>query len=230
MESIKMCFIRNQKELELSNKLHRLYCDYIKDMEYLEYLHDHKLFKRKAANTVTRENDQDNFFIKFYYDYLVKDVFPIYKKFIKCEIVPILGTEKLICQTIPNLRIHAPGSVAVGEYHKDKWYRDEQWSSAVQEWNVYLPLTQAYNTSTIWAESKEDRGDYRALDARPGIFYIWDGSNLMHGNKPNQENYTRVSFDFRIMLKENYTPLKKGSINTNSKFEVGDYYFDFSNI
>ena len=30
--------------------------------------------------------------------------------------------------------------------------------------------------------------------------------------------------DFRVMELKNYIPLNKGSINTNTKFEIGGYY------
>jgi hypothetical protein len=230
VKSINRYTYKDEDSYLIKHHLLNIFKSNIKGISSLSSLHEHTLFNKRPSKKVTRENDQDNFFIKLYYDYYIQAMFPLYLEFIKNELIPIFGTDQLVCQTIPNLRIHAVGSIAVGEYHKDKWYRDEHWSSAVQEWNIFLPVTQARNTSTIWSETEEDRGDYQPLDANIDEFYIWDGANLMHGNKPNQETFTRVSFDFRVMLKENYVPLKKGSINTNSKFEIGDYYFDFGNL
>ena len=43
-----------------------------------------------------------------------------------------------IYQKIPTFRLHFPGNIAVGEYHKDKWYRDAEWHEEVKELNYYL--------------------------------------------------------------------------------------------
>ena len=88
-----------------------------------------------------------------------------------------------------------------------------------------LPLTDAYDTNTIWAESEEDKKDYSAMDAKYGEYYIWKGSCLSHGNKLNNTEQSRVSFDFRIIPKSQYRPESyKSSRNQKKKFQVGDYY------
>ena len=90
--------------------------------------------------------------------------------------------------------------------------------------NEGAAITKAINTNTIWVESEEGKKDFKPINASPGEVVLWDGSNLLHGNKENKEKFTRVSMDFRVMKLKNYIPLNKGSINTNTKFEIGGYY------
>jgi ectoine hydroxylase-related dioxygenase (phytanoyl-CoA dioxygenase family) len=52
----------------------------------------------------------------------------------------------------------------------------------------------------------------------------FDGANLMHGNRLNDTFQTRVSFDFRVVDIEKFKPSGKGSINMNSKFDIGGYF------
>ena len=132
--------------------------------------------------------------------------------------------EEIVYQKIPTFRLHFPGNIAVGEYHKDKWYRDSEWHEEVCEMNFYLPFTNAYGSNTIWVESKEDKGDYKAMDVNYGECVQWDGVNLTHGNKENISNSTRISVDFRVIPFSKYKPSNHGSINTKTKFEIGGYY------
>ena len=94
----------------------------------------------------------------------------------------------------------------------------------VKELNFFLPVTDAYDTNNIWVESEEGKEDYHPINAKYGQVVMWDGSNLLHGNKTNIENTTRISFDFRVIKAKNYIPSNKGSINTNTVFAIGGYY------
>ena len=143
--------------------------------------------------------------------------------FIKDVIKEYYGCN-IVYQKIPTFRMQFPNNIAVGEYHRDRDYRDPEWAAAVKELNFYLPITKAINTNTIWVESEEGKKDFKPINASPGEVVLWDGSNLLHGNKENKEKFTRVSMDFRVMKLKNYIPLNKGSINTNTKFEIGGYY------
>ena len=63
------------------------------------------------------------------------------------------------------------------------------------------------------------------MEAKFGEYYIWKGTELAHGNKINNTDKTRISFDFRIIPKSSYAPEKyKSSMNTKKRFVVGDYY------
>lgn len=172
-----------------------------------------------------RENDQSTHFHQLFYNLSRESVFQkTYKMFISEVIKPMMGGGEVVFQKIPTFRLHFPGNIAVGEYHRDRNYRDPEWAKKVRELNFFLPLTDAYETNTIWVESEEGKEDFFPINAKYGQVVMWDGSNLLHGNKTNIENTTRISFDFRVMKAENYIPSTKGSINTNTVFALGGYY------
>lgn len=191
------------------------------DIEHLHTLKDYAHFNR--------EQDQSTMWHTLYYDMIRKDPMfdEIYLNFLKDVIKPRFvndSNKTIVYQKIPSLRIHLPGNVAVGEFHKDKYYRNIKWAEKVNEISYYLPLTNAYNTNTLWAETREDKGDYRPFNAIYGETIEWDSSNLMHGNKDNVENDTRVSIDFRIIPKSRYINSDHLAINTKIPFGIGEYY------
>ncbi len=112
----------------------------------------------------------------------------------------------------------------VGEFHKDKHYRNGEWAAKVKEDNFFLPFTDAFDTNTIWTESEEDKGDFSPMNCNYGECIQWDGCNLMHGNKINLTGKARISVDFRVIKYSNYIPSDSESINTKIKFQIGDYY------
>ena len=63
------------------------------------------------------------------------------------------------------------------------------------------------------------------MDCKYGSFCQWDASNLLHGNKKNITSITRVSVDFRVIPESRFEELSStGSINTKTKFSIGEYY------
>ena len=173
---------------------------------------------------LSREKDQSTFYHKMYYEWARTPEFTqMYETFIKEVIRPFYG-EQIVYQAIPTYRIALPNNVAVGEFHKDKLYRDAAWAMEVKEDNWFLPFTKAFDTNTIWVESEEDKGDYAPMACNYGETICWNGSNLTHGNKVNTTGKSRVSVDFRVIKFANYKPSEHGSINTNTKFTIGEYY------
>jgi len=166
--------------------------------------------------------DQSTKIHRKFYDYIdsEKEKFSdLYKNFIRDNIKPIFK-EDLVYQKFPTFRAHFPNNVAVFAFHKDKDYNHPP-----QERNIYLPITNAWGTNTIWAESEEDKGDYSPIVANYGEFVVWDGNSLKHGSKMNTTNNTRISFDFRIMPMSEYDEgFSKKSISKNISFKIGNYY------
>jgi hypothetical protein len=172
----------------------------------------------------SREKDQNTKYHKLYYDWArTKEFTTLYEDFI-LDVIKPLYNEQIVYQAIPTFRVAYPNNIAVGEYHKDKWYRDINWAVDVGEDNFYLPFTNAFDTNTIWVESEEDKGDFLPMNCNYGEIIQWDGSNLTHGNKINITGKSRVSVDFRVMKYSNYKPSEQGSINTKTKFQIGGYY------
>jgi hypothetical protein len=208
-------------------------------MKKISYNKEHFLFKEKLEQlfevndlvtlndeieVLSREKDQSTKYHKLYYDWAHTDEFiNVYNEFI-LNVVKPLYNEQIVYQAIPTFRVAYPNNIAVGEFHKDKWYRDVNWAVEVDEDNFYLPFTDAFDTNTIWVESEENKGDFTPMNCNYGEIIQWDGSNLMHGNKINETGKARVSVDFRVMKYSNYKPSEHGSINTKTKFQIGGYY------
>jgi hypothetical protein len=172
----------------------------------------------------SREKDQSTKWHQLYYTWARTTTFSdLYDKFI-LEVIRPIYDEEIVYQAIPTFRVAYPNNIAVGEFHKDKFYRNINWAVEVDEDNFYLPFTDAFDTNTIWVESEEDKGDFAPMNCNYGECIQWDGSNLMHGNKINETGKTRISVDFRVMKYSNYKPSEHGSINTKSKFQIGEYY------
>lgn len=190
-------------------------------IDSFHYIHNHDMVE---AIKIERSNDQSYTVYKPLYEAIRSSEFKqVYEAFILDFLIPELGN-KLVYQTIPNIRIHRPASIAVGEFHRDRDYKDVAWASQVKELNIYLPLTYAYDSATIQVESKEGLADYSPINSAYGEAIIWDGANLKHGNRINLTECSRVSLDFRVIRHENFVPLKKGSINQNILFDIGEYY------
>ena len=183
-------------------------------------LHHHQQYEH-----FDRKHDQSTKWHKCFYKKIREDsVFDsYYKAFLEDKVKPRFN-EEIVYQKIPTFRVHLPGNVSVGEFHKDKDYRNKEWAEKVKEINYYVPLTKAYDTNTIWAESEEDKGDYSTIVADYGECVEWDASNLTHGNKDNITNFTRVSFDFRVISKSRYIDSNHLTINTKIPFGIGGYY------
>ena len=179
----------------------------------------------KSYDLFERQNDQSTIWHRCFYKMIREDKSfnDVYLKFLKDKIKPRFN-EEIVYQNIPTFRVHLPGNISVGEFHKDKHYRDEKWANQVRELNYFLPLTKAYGTNTIWAETEEDLGDYREIRADYGECVEWSATKLTHGNKQNITRNTRVSFDFRVIPKSRYVENEHLTINTKIPFGIGGYY------
>ena len=191
------------------------------DIYDLEKLHDIKKYE-----IFSREQDQSTRWHKVYYDSFRRDATfqDLYESFLKGIIKPRYNGEQIVYQKVPTFRVHLAGNLAVGEYHKDKFYREKEWAELVNEMNYYLPFTNTNENNTIWAESEEDKRDFSPMLLKYGECMEWDGSNLMHGNKVNDSDKTRVSVDFRVMPESTYVDSNHTTINTSVPFSIGGYY------
>ena len=187
-----------------------------------------KLHEIRQYEHFDREHDQSTQWHKMFYTLIRidKTFNRIYMKFLREYIKPRFGygDEEIVYQKIPTFRVQLPGNVAVGDWHKDKDYRNLEWANKVQEVNYYLPFTKAYGTNTIWMESEEDKGDFKPIEIDYGQCVEWYASKLTHGNKDNLTSITRVSMDFRVIPMSRYVESKHTTINTKTPFSIGEYY------
>ena len=185
-----------------------------------------KLHLEKSYDVLTREKDMYMHWNQNYYnrwrsgDDSIKNM---YLKFLKNEIKPRFG-EEIVYQELPDIRIHLCDNISVGSWHKDSTYRNEAWARKVREVNYFVPLTNAYDTATFWAETKEDMGDFIPVEACYGECVEWNGSFLKHGNKLNETGKTRVSFDFRVIPLSRYEDSDHTSVNMKIPFKIGGFY------
>ena len=166
------------------------------------------------------ETDQTTYLHKKFYAKVKETNFlDVYKKFLKDEILPRFN-EDLLYQKTPTFRIQIPNNISVAEFHNDKSY-----SHSPDEVNIFLPITEAKETYTIWSESRENLGDYSPMNAEYGEYYIWDGANLKHGNKINESNISRFSVDFRVLPYSKYDENNmQETITTKIKLKLGSYF------
>ena len=186
----------------------------------------YKLHELKKYSMFSREKDQSSKWHKIFYSNIRSEgtFYQLYEQFLSQIIKPRYNGEDIVYQRIPTFRVHLAGNIAVGEYHKDKFYRKKEWAEKVKETNYYLPFTDTNESNTIWSESQEDKEDFSPMLLKYGECMEWDGSNLMHGNKVNDSQETRVSVDFRVMPRSMYVDSDQTTINTKTRFAIGGDY------
>jgi hypothetical protein len=197
------------------------FSDIIEDVLGVDCLHRLHYDTRVLLDApLTRATDQSTEFHKLFYS-RIADLLPLYHSFLEDRIAHnIDGGGRLVYQKTPNIRIHFPGNVAVGEWHRDRDYGHQP-----RALNVWLPLTPTNEQNTVWVESQRQSPKAYPLLLTPGEYAIFSGVDLKHGNKINESGQTRVSLDFRVMREEDYDPHWPGkSINTGTPHLIGGYY------
>ena len=217
----------------MSHKLHnystilfpfRDHVQHLFETKHLQLLH--KTSGGKAYNELFKVGMDSStvFHDKFYnalrggdLDYFVET----YRIFIETFVSTfILKDKEILYQTTPTFRVHLPGNLAVGAFHKDSEFNHPE-----GEINFIIPLTYAYDTNTVWAESEPDKADFQPINMEYGQLLQFNGNKCTHGNKVNDTPHTRVSLDFRILPLKYYNPESaKSSITKGTKFTIGNYY------
>lgn len=131
----------------------------------------------------------------------------LYNTFIKEYLSNIINF-KFYYQRAPYLRIHQKEKVSVLDYHTDDQYLvGNEFSDCYKnvlrnEINFWLPLTEAYDTNSLWVETSPNSKKFNPIKASYGDLIQFDGVKLHHGTEVNKTGQTRVSFDFRIVPKK----------------------------
>jgi len=142
--------------------------------------------------------------------------------------------EQFIFQTSPSIRLQFPGRKTLW-FHADA---DEEGRHPLGELNFIVPLTAMRDTAALHIETQPGVGDFKPLNVQPGELLRFSGNLCRHGTYVNEENYTRVSLDFRAMESRTYctylernggTPsvsvAKPGATKHRAlAMSVGDYY------
>lgn len=143
----------------------------------------------------------------------------LYKSFIIDLRLTMYKGTKFFYQKIPTFRVHLPKNLSVAEFHKDSDYSHDTF-----EINFFVPIVNCKNTATIWVENTIGKGDIAPVNLEYGQCLVFDGANLLHGNKINETGLTRLSFDFRLILVDNFSNNNKSTITINMPMKLGQFW------
>tara|TARA_R110000824_G_scaffold331078_1_gene517836 strand:+ start:14418 stop:15161 length:744 start_codon:yes stop_codon:yes gene_type:complete len=207
-------------------------------VDKLDQIHttlDKSFVDRVNKTLFTNKTDDQTILHKIFYD-TINNGWPefeeLYNKFIEELALEVFGADEIVYQTKPTFRVQLPNNVAVGGRAKDQsglygFHRDtdKEYNHPPFEKNFILPLTDAGDTASLYVETGPNSGEFYCTKMKQGQFFNFNGARCLHGNRPNKTGKTRMSFDFRIILKEDYDQAyAKTSKLTNKKFLIGDYY------
>jgi perosamine synthetase len=163
----------------------------------------------------------DNIFKKSYCD-LIKDILN--------HLYP--NESMLIYQSFPSIRFQFIGNKAIPA-HCDS---DSIGKHPLGEKNFLIPITDMKNTTQLFIESAPEKGDFQGINLKYGNLFYFNGNRCIHYNQTNQENYTRISFDFRVICLNDYMKyILQDTITTTNprdpqgerkpvKMVIGGYY------
>lgn len=145
----------------------------------------------------------------------------LYSQFLQEFVLRVFG-ETVVAQQQCTFRIHWNGNLSVGAFHRDSDYHHNP-----EEVNFWIPVTEAFGTNTIWLESERDKGDFHPERVNYGQALQFRGGDLCHGNKVNDTEITRVSFDLRVIPFSKYIEPAEPKVGLGfglRKFCIGGYY------
>jgi hypothetical protein len=170
-----------------------------------------------ASTMFRRETDQSSdYHQKFYGAW--PSLAPKFERFVR-EVVRPHYSSPIVYQRIPTFRLHFPGNISVGEFHRDRDYNHSE-----HEENFWVPLSDAKVGRTISIELVQQSGLFFEVPVDYGQILWFDGSNLLHGSKPNLTTITRASFDFRVLPEYHYSNSDRLSINSKMEMKIGGYF------
>ena len=179
------------------------------------------------------KTDRNSLFVKkFYQKYDENEYFfELYKSFIIQEILPLFPLEEnLVIQKTPNIRFHLPNNSNLGRYKNDPsdeiigLHNDNEFGHPKEEINIIIPITEMFDTNSIYFESFPYSNKYESLKLTQNQFFMGYFNQCRHFNTVNKTNNTRVSFDFRIIPYSLYKDNNNFSITSKTKFNLDNYY------
>ncbi|EJK48155.1 hypothetical protein THAOC_33076 [Thalassiosira oceanica] len=86
--------------------------------------------------------------------------------------------------------------------------------------NIYVPLTKIEGTSSLFLESRPGSEDWHPIEGTYGFGKHFAGAVCNHWTPENNTNFTRVSFDFRIIPGHLFRALDCGSDKSGDAKDV----------
>ena len=126
----------------------------------------------------------------------------LYRKFVHEWVLPQFGDGPLLYQRKPILRVVMPGSVAPTALHCDADYFHSE-----NELNFWVPLVAVDGRNSLYCESAPGAGDYSPfVSSGKGEAVRFYGNRCRHYTTANDAETTRVSFDFRCIPQNLFSP------------------------
>jgi hypothetical protein len=146
------------------------------------------------------------------------EIRPLYERFLREWLAPRYD-EDICVQRVPSFRVHYPHATASREFHRDSDYNHQPGTV-----NYWMPLTEAFETNSVWIETEPGAEEFHPVRLTPGHILRFDALRLKHGSLPNETGLSRVSFDFRVipLSSHRYSGLRSGS--SGVPLELGGYY------
>ena len=134
--------------------------------------------------------------------------------------------DRLLFQAFPCVRVQQPSEYPTIRPHMDRMYGHPPGTL-----NVWVPLTPAGDSNTLWTESGPGKQDFHPLprlEVGQGVY--GDMANCTHFTQANASDVTRVSLDFRVVPRPDYDsasaalPKAEGHGGGECPFRLGTYY------
>lgn len=136
-----------------------------------------------------------------------------FHEFVRTFVLEDLGTARVAFQSRPTFRCHLPDCGAPGRPHRDADYHHHP-----SEVNYWIPVTPVFGSNSLYVETRRGAGDFRPLELDYGKLVRFYANQVWHYTIPNETQATRVSFDFRVVREEEWSP------EAFVQFRLGAYF------
>jgi hypothetical protein len=143
-----------------------------------------------------------------------------YRRFVFEEIAPTCGDPSGVWfQSPPTIRVAMPSVAPTIKPHSDSQYDRHQKC----EMNFWVPVGRAFGNNALRVESRPGANDFVTITLSENQYFRFDGYNCTHFTVPNDTDYTRVSFDFRVVPASLYRPHADANGRKKNDGKIGDY-------
>lgn len=153
------------------------------------------------------------------------DFVQLYEQFVLEVLAPLASdamagsgdddSNRVVFQSFPCVRVHRPNEFSIGPHC------DAQYQLPDGNLNVWLPLTSAADTNSIYLESSPGKEDFKPLNVEYGDMVTFYGAYCTHFAVENLSGRTRVSLDFRVSAGNLYDSQAAAGLADNGKGERG---------
>jgi hypothetical protein len=183
-----------------SYPLHRVLAETL-GVEDLSQLHSHPNKNKKQLLAPLLSRDGRRQFHECYFNFVTTFCIPLLhslawtKNVLQSTSQTLASDVKYRFQAFPCLRVIFPGELSIDPHC------DTSHGHSIGNLNFHVPLTPAFGTNALYAESHPGREDWHGLTTNsPGLGFLFDGARCLHFTLENTTNVTRVSIDFRVAI------------------------------